>query len=117
MQEIKVIFQKDKNNGDMKIYVNNILMPGIRKFNIDFNGKDLKFMATKLKTDRTGQFYVDENKDTAHEEVNFLNYFDPYYTNKEIVKDFQKIIDFDLHNIYLTSMLNAENYIKEMDNT
>jgi len=113
MQKLSINLIFDNGKYDINITINNQIIPGVKNFKIDFTNNDLKFIADKLKTDRMGQFFVDEKGETANEEVNMLLYLNELFQNYEIMNSIKKAIDFGLENIRLTSLKNAENVIKE----
>lgn len=113
MSEFIIKLTKKENSGNVELFVNGKLLNGIKNFNMNFDGKDVKFEGSRLLTDRSGQFYVDEKGETASENVDLLSFLNDNFFNAEIVRSYQKAIDWDLHNIYMTSMVNAYNFIKE----
>lgn len=116
MEKVEIVMEADKGNGQVKLLVNGHPMPDIFDFEVHFNSRDktFTFNGQRFKTDKYGQFYVDEEtKDTAIEKVNLLNLFDYHILNREYIVRQQKALGWALRNVYMTSMLNAENFIKE----
>jgi len=113
MQKLSINLIFDNGKHDVNITINDKIIPCIKNFHIDFTDNNLQFKADRLKTDRMGQFFVDENGETAKEEVNMLLYLNELFQNYEIINSIKKAIDFWLENIRLTSMANAKNVINE----
>lgn len=116
MDKVEIVMEAEKGNGQVKLMVNGHPMPDVFDFKLHFNNRDktFEFDGIRFKTDKYGQFFVDEEtKDTAMEDVNLLNLFDHHIMNREYVIRQQKEMEWALRNVYMTSMLNAENFIKE----
>lgn len=113
MQKLSVNIEFDDGKYNINLTINDKTIPAIKNFNVDFKDNNLKFMAERLKTDRMGQFFINENGETATEEVNMLFFLNELFQNYEIMNSIKKAIDFGLENIRLTSLKNAENLIKE----
>lgn len=110
--EIVVKITKDKT-AKISITYDGIQIPGVKNFNLNFDGSQLKFSGERLKTDRKNEFFVDDAGNTASEKIDYLNYLDSNFKIFQFTQHQEKTIDFNLHNIFETSKLNAKNYIKE----
>jgi hypothetical protein len=116
MNQVQIILEAENGNGNVKLLYNGQQMPTIFDINLHFNSRtgELEFKGQRFKTDKAGQYFVDsETKDTAMEDINLLNLFNPHIMNREYMLNQQKALEFGLLNVYLTSMLNAKNLIKE----
>ena len=116
MSEVQITLKVENGTGDVKLLYNGKPMPKLCEFDMHFNSRNgqLEFKGKRFKTDKYGQFFVDEEtKDTAIENINLLNLFNPHIMNRELVVDTQKSLEWAMHNVYMTSMLNARKLIKE----
>jgi hypothetical protein len=116
MNEVQIIMQSDTKNGSIKLLLNGKPLPNVFAFNVNYNSRTnlLEFKGQRFATNKSGQLYVDENtKDTAMEDVNLLNLFNPHIVNRELVKEHQQALEMTMLNVYMTSFLNAKNLIKE----
>jgi len=106
---IKIIKGK---NAEISILSNGEKIKGVKDFNLKFEDSKLNFSGTRLKTDRNGQYFVEDGV-TANEKIDFLNYLNDEFLAYDFMSYQEKHVNFNLYNIYLTSKLNAQNYIKE----
>lgn len=116
MNEVQIIMQSDMKNGNIKLFLNGKPVSNVFAFNVNYNSRTnfLEFKGQRFATDKAGQFYVAEStKDTAFEDVNLLNLFNPHIMNRELVKEHQQALEMTMLNVYMTSFLNAKNLIKE----
>lgn len=116
MNEVQIIMQSDMKNGNIKLFLNGKPINKVFAFNVNYNARTnlLEFNGKRFATNKSGQFYVDENtKDTAMEDINLLNLFNPHIMNRELVKEHQQALEMTMLNVYMTSFLNAKNLIKE----
>ena len=116
MNQVQIILEAENGNGNVKLLHNGQQVPAIFDIQLHFNSRagELELKGKRFKTDKAGQYFVDsETKDTAMEDINLLNLFNPHIINREYVLSQQKALEFGLLNIYMTSILNAENLIKE----
>lgn len=116
MNKAQITIEVKDNKGIVTLLHNGMPIPDLCGYTLQFNSRsgELIFKGKRFKTDRAGQFMVDEQtKDTAIEEVNLLNIFDPYVMTREKVIAQQKTLEFQVLNIFMTSMLNAEKLIEE----
>ena len=112
MSELKIVMKQDETTQNVELFINGRTIPAVKNFKLEFVDGQAKFEGIRCISDRAGQF-VTKDGETVTEPINLLGYLDPYFENLELVKQYQKAIDWDLKNIYMTSMVNAENYIKE----
>ena len=116
MNKVEIIMESDSKDGVVKLLYNRQPMPKVFEMDLHFNSRTNEFMfkGKRFKTDKMGQFFVDETtKDTAMEDVNLLNLFNPHIMNREYLIEQQKAMDWALENVLMTSVLNANNLIKE----
>ena len=116
MDKLEIVLESENNKGTVKFLHNGQIITHVFELNLHFNARkgEFSFTGKKFSTDKMGQFYVDpETKDTAMEDCNLLDLFNPAIQHRELVNDYQKAIEFGLWNIYQTSLLNARNFIKE----
>jgi len=116
MNEVQIIMQSDTKTGNIKLLLNGKPVSNVFAFNVNYNSRSnlLEFKGQRFATDKAGQHFVDENtKDTAMEDVNLLNLFNPHIVNRELVKEHQQALEMTMLNVYMTSFLNAKNLIKE----
>ena len=116
MNEVQIIMRSDMTNGDIKLLLNGKPLEKVFAFDVSYNSRTnlLEFKGKRFKTDRAGQYFVDEEtKDTALEDVNLINLFNPHIMNRELVKEHQQALEMTMLNVYLTSFHNAEKLIEE----
>ena len=116
MNKVEIVMESDNKEGLVKLLYNGKPMPKIFEMDLFFNSRtgEFTFKGKRFCTDKMGQFYVDEKtKDTAMEDINLLNLFNPHIMNREYLIEQQKAMDWGLQNILMTSVLNANNLIKE----
>ena len=116
MNEVQIIMQSDTKTGNIKLLLNGKPVSNVFAFNVNYNSRSnlLEFNGQRFATNKAGQHFVDENtKDTAMEDVNLLNLFNPHIVNRELVKEHQQALEMTMLNVYMTSFLNAKNLIKE----
>jgi len=116
MSRVEIIMDSENGKGSVQLLCGGKPMPKVVEMNLYFNSRngEFKFNGKRFKTDKMGQFFVDEEtKDTAMEDVNLLNLFNPHIVNREYLIEQQKAMDWALENVLMTSVLNANNLIKE----
>jgi len=116
MNEVQIIMQSDMKNGSIKLLLNGKPLEKVFAIDMKYNARTnlLEFKGQRFATNKSGQYYVDEKtKDTALEDINLLNLFNPHIMNRELVKEHQQALEMSMLNMYMTSYLNAENLIKE----
>ena len=116
MSRVEIIMDSENGKGSVQLLCEGQPMPKVVEMSLYFNSRngEFKFNGKRFKTDRMGQFFVDEEtKDTAMEDVNLLNLFNPHIVNREYLIEQQKAMDWALENVLMTSVLNANNLIKE----
>ena len=116
MNKVEIIMENDGKEGTVKLLCNGLPMPKVVEMDLFFNSRtgEFTFKGKRFKTDKMGQFFVDEKtKDTAMEDVDLQNLFNPHIMNREYIVEQQKAMDWALENVLMTSVLNANNLIKE----
>ena len=106
----------DKNNGKVEMFFNGNRMNEVTEMDIKINKRTgkLEIFGKRFKYDRCGQFYVDEEtKDTAIEEINYMNYFNETFKCREFINSIEKSIEFEMKNIHDTSLVNCKKMIQE----
>lgn len=112
MSKLKIVLDYNNNNNTVEIFINDKIITGITEFNLNFKENKIEFTGTRVKKDRSGQI-IKKDDEIQKENINFLNYLNYKFENYELIKEYQQAIDWDLKNIYMTSLFNAKKYLKE----
>jgi hypothetical protein len=103
------------NKGNLSFLLDGQVLPRLFGYDIHYNArtKEFTFTGTKLATDEYGQYFVNEQGETATEQVDMLKYLSDEGIVHEYVTDAKKSVEWKLKNIRDTSLFNARRMIRE----
>jgi hypothetical protein len=114
-RKIEIILDMQDNKGNLSFLFNGKVITALFGYNLKFNARtnELKFTGQRLSTDEYGQYFVNEQGETATDEVDLLKYFSDEGTVAEYISNAKKSVEFRLKNLRDTSLFNARRMIRE----
>lgn len=112
-RKIEIVFDMQDNKGNISFLMNGKVITALFGYDLKFNARtnEMKFTGLRLSTDDCGQYFVNEQGETATEEVDLLKYFSDEGTVMEYISSAKKSVEFALKNIRDTSLFNARRMI------
>jgi hypothetical protein len=114
-RRLEIIFDMKDNKGNISFLLDGQVLPRVFGYDIHFNARsnEFTFKSQRLATDEFGQYYVNEQGETATEELDMLKFLSDDGVVAEYIKCAKASTEFKLKNIRDTSLFNARRMIRE----
>lgn len=114
-RRLEMIFDMQDNKGNLSFLLDGKVISALFGYNMKFNARlnVFEFKALRLATDEYGQYFVNEEGETATEEIDLLNFLSDEGTVHEYIVNAKKSVEFKLKNIRDTSQFNARRLVRE----
>lgn len=114
-RKLQIVLEMKDNKGNISFFLDGQVIPRNFAYDIHFNARtqEFTFKSQRLATDEFGQYYANEQGETAIEELDMLKFLSDEGIVREYITDAKKSVEFKLKNIRDTSLFNARRMIRE----